>query len=387
MSYIDPDISRIEWDNLTGWIDGDTNGAVSQIDPGGQLSYDLRGATSGATAARWKDIGTIGSGDYYCEIRFIGNPWDGRDVNYRGIRVLIDAGTQRLYIHIANDRSAAGDGIWVNDGASDVKVLTKTWDNNWHTIVLFIHNNQTDCDIWVDKDPETESADVTDADCSDETVEADGFVALYGEGSPDGNGEYHIGFTYLGSTLKPGETNWHSPTANGAHNNEWPSPTNVYYSDDVSSAPQGDKAHSFESFEDAGFDLIDDLPTNVRIDGIEVSIEAKADVGDGGGISIQLNANSDSKNNTWPGDGVEYTKTYGGSTDKWGRAWTRSDFTNDTFWLYAYSQNTGQNYIDHIQVKVYYTEYLIGNKSVNGILKTNIKSINSISVANLKTVN
>lgn len=183
------------------------------------------------------------------------------------------------------------------------------------------------------------------------------------------------------------DTGFHSPTSNGLYNNEWTHPEDAYTSNNSYADPSGNLEQSYELFEIGGTDLIDSIPADARIDGIEVKIEAKADVGEGGTIDVAMNANSDQKQLTWAGDNTEYTKTYGGSTDKWGRSWVRSDFANATFWLYARSENTGQNYIDHIQVKVYYTEYLIDNKSVNGVAKASIKSINSILAGNIKTVN
>ena len=202
MAYVNPTILEEDWGDLVGWVDGDTNGGVSEIDPAGQLHLDLRAVSSTGQANRGKDIGTIDTGDYYIEYKFKGNPWDGHataSVN-RGIGINVQAGTNWLIPRIMNGHTD-GDGIWVYDGATYNKVLAKTWDNEWHTIVFYVHNSQTDVDIWVDKHP-SETADVTDADCSHAKV-TDGLVGVTGYGSTDGDGEYHIDYLYIGEELLP----------------------------------------------------------------------------------------------------------------------------------------------------------------------------------------
>jgi len=203
MAYINPDILQEDWDDLTDWTDGDTNGAVSEIDPAGQLYLDDRALTDNGRTKRSKNIGSIGSGDYYVEIRFKGDKWDGYGTVDFGMNFLHESGRpKRLNFAIGNGfTDPSGDGIIVfgSNGVGHL-VYAHTWDNNWHTIVFFVHNSGTDVDIWIDKDPATEPADITDADC-DYVGGTDGNVNVRGFGTPAGDGEYHIDYWYIGTEL------------------------------------------------------------------------------------------------------------------------------------------------------------------------------------------
>jgi len=188
------------WDGLGTWTDSDNAGAVSSIDPAGELYLDCRAMTGNGYARRIKDIGTIGTGDYTVYIRFKGDVWDGQGTaGAHGLRFITDAGTSGLVLLIANDYTDDGgtDGIWIFDGASYVKVLTKTWDTGWHTIRIDVHNSQTDADIYID-DETTPS--VTDADCSHVTSN-DGDVYVDGYGTVAGNGEYHIDYIKINAGI------------------------------------------------------------------------------------------------------------------------------------------------------------------------------------------
>jgi len=199
--YVNPNLIEEDFANLTGWTDSDSNGAVSEIDPAGQLHLDCRDIPSGVGyGKRSKDIGTIGDGDYYAELKFEGDVWDAAGGTANGIRVSINAATNFLQATIRGD-SSGNNGIYLYDGATEPKIYSHDWDNDWHTIVFYVHNSQTDVDIWIDKDPATEAADVTDADCSAGAWAADGFTDLYGYGSEAGNGEYHIDYIYVGDAL------------------------------------------------------------------------------------------------------------------------------------------------------------------------------------------
>ncbi len=200
-SYINPDIFQIDWGNLTGWADNDSNGAVSEIDPAGQLHLDIRGASGDAIARRTKDLGTIGTGNYYVEIKFKGDNWDGYGARAHGFYFGIAAGTNELDVVIGNGMSA-GDGIEIYDGISAWQyVHSETWTNDWHTIVFFVHNSQTDVDIWIDKSP-WGAADVTDA-VAEYSGSADGTTEVMGRGTVAGDGEYHIDYYYVGSERFP----------------------------------------------------------------------------------------------------------------------------------------------------------------------------------------
>ena len=186
------------WDALGSWADNDANNAESSISPAGELYFDdraLNADNSSSRANRSQDIGTIGAGDYTVYMRFKGDVWDGQEnTDHDGIRLLVDGASQRLQFFIAQNADGAGsNGIWLDNGAGFVKVVIKSWDNNFHTIRLDVHNSQTDVDIYIDG-----VLAATDADCSDE-IGTDGLVILSGYGSQAGNGEYHIDFLKINS--------------------------------------------------------------------------------------------------------------------------------------------------------------------------------------------
>jgi hypothetical protein len=201
--YCTWDLLNELWASLTSWVDDDSNAAVSSISPAGQLYLDCRALSlDGGRAARYQDIGTIGTGDYSVYMRFKGDVWDGKqlDDGSDGIRIVVGGGTNALYFMIANQADGSNDGVWIYDGASWVRVITKTWDNNWHTIKLDVHNSQTDVDIYIDGE-ETPSA--TDADCSYQPGVANGFIYIYGWGTIAGNGEYHLGALRINTGVCP----------------------------------------------------------------------------------------------------------------------------------------------------------------------------------------
>ena len=119
MAFINPNIFQIDWDDLIGWADLDGDGGVSEIDPAGQLHLDCRAMSANGKAHRRQDLGTIGTGDYYVEIRFKGDTWDGFGNEDWGIILQTPAGTDTLLAHIGNDFvSPAGDGILIFDGST-----------------------------------------------------------------------------------------------------------------------------------------------------------------------------------------------------------------------------------------------------------------------------
>lgn len=199
MAYVNPNILQQEWDNLTGWVSRDTNGGVSSISPAGQFYGDITNPTGNAQAGRQDDdiITSTGSADVWVEIRSKGDVWDGFSESV-GFRLIISCGTNEMVINWGNGAAIGGDGVWIDDGAGDQKVLVKTWNNNWHTIVIHIHNSQTDADVWIDKDPNTEGADIVDADITT-GVSREGLARLDVRG--DTNGEYHIDYLYVGTEL------------------------------------------------------------------------------------------------------------------------------------------------------------------------------------------
>ena len=187
-----------EWNSVTGWTDNDINGAVSSISPVGQLYLDCRAVTvDGSRARRTQDVGTFGTGNLTVYMRFKGDVWDDNStVSQSGLKPEISAGTNRLVVVIGNQCDGSTDGVWVLDNAGAYqKVITKTWDNNWHTIQFDIHNSQTDVDIYID-----DSLEATDADMA-YSATTDGEVTISGYGTVTGNGEYHVDYIKINSGL------------------------------------------------------------------------------------------------------------------------------------------------------------------------------------------
>ena len=205
MSYINPNLLQQDWDNTTGWTGGASSGATVSISPAGQLFLDFSGATNLAAASESKDIGTIGTGNYYVEMRFKGDKWDGYNQATHGVSIFLQAGTHPIFVAVGNGFSTpTGDGVVVRDSAEAYQlVISKTWDNNWHTIVLFIHNNQDDMDIWIDKNPSTEAANATDVSTGSTKYVDDGYMTVGGRGANTIQGSYHIDYNYVGTELIP----------------------------------------------------------------------------------------------------------------------------------------------------------------------------------------
>lgn len=184
-----------EWDALGSWSDFSSNGGVSSISPAGQLYLDCRSLTDTGYAGRSIDFGSIGSGDYWAKIRFKGDVWDSRSPIASGFFLALNGVTYESYFIWGINDAIHGDGIWLYDGADYQKIYAHTWDNNWHTLLIHIHNSQTDMDIWVD-----DVKRVTDAVCTSGAGN-DGAVYLRAYGSVAGNGEYHVDYLYIGDVL------------------------------------------------------------------------------------------------------------------------------------------------------------------------------------------
>ncbi|MFX0137061.1 MAG: DUF2341 domain-containing protein, partial [Candidatus Hodarchaeota archaeon] len=157
------------------------------------------------------------------------------------------------------------------------------------------------------------------------------------------------------------ETSYHSPTATGDVYNNWISqsnPTYAYTSNNTSVYRhiQGDQGQDYYNF-----NL--NIPANVDIEGIEVSIEGRRDPFFGNAeCTIEL---------SWNG-GTTWTTSYkeliwwstldsylsaGGSTDLWGKpsGWVPSHFNNANFRVLLRESGYNPLYVDHVRVKVYYS--------------------------------
>jgi len=160
------------------------------------------------------------------------------------------------------------------------------------------------------------------------------------------------------------DTGWRSPSAEGEDYDQWSSFQDVYSSDDQWGSSGMNNGYKNDCY---NFSFSFGL-SGVSIDGIEVKIEAFRGGPGAGDAKIDVAL-------SWDG-GSNYTSqkttaalehspegfyTLGGPTDTWGRSWSESEISNANFRLRVNANlafNTAA-YIDHIQVKVYYSKNLI----------------------------
>ena len=160
---------------------------------------------------------------------------------------------------------------------------------------------------------------------------------------------------------------WRDPTAveNYGTGQTWANPTNVYASDDIKATCYLPKGGGSVSKQLRATNLGFDLPASATVVGIEARIERSRNSAEGvtdysirilkGGVeSGDEKASAD----IWPT--ADAYKAYGGAAVLWGLTWTREDINSTNFGI-SISAAGGTvttatfAYIDHIQIKVYYT--------------------------------
>jgi hypothetical protein len=174
------------------------------------------------------------------------------------------------------------------------------------------------------------------------------------------------------------DTGFESPSSTGDPSNQWTNPTNAYVSNN--NRTYTNTYWAKQSYGGFGFSI----PSGATIDGIEYDIEALENPTRGstlvvGGLSWDAGSHNVTKN-TSPLTTSETIKVLGGSTDTWGRTWSDTDFSNTNF--RAYIGATASIYdaiqVDHIQVKVYYTEATGTNMKIN--ISDTWKDIDSVLI-------
>ncbi|MBN2020809.1 MAG: hypothetical protein JW749_11370 [Sedimentisphaerales bacterium] len=170
----------------------------------------------------------------------------------------------------------------------------------------------------------------------------------------------------------PEISDWHSPTETGVPYNEWHDPEKAYSTNNQytwRTYSDLGRFSSEQSYKNFSFNI---YPGSI-INGIEVQVEGYIDssidnairitlFGEGGGTSSQKSIAFGTS---------ETTETYGSPSDLWGIDWFPDDFTNANFGVnvVGYAGNSiAKQYVDHIQVKVYYTTLegdLDGDGAVN----------------------
>ncbi|MFA5154463.1 MAG: hypothetical protein WC554_18110, partial [Clostridia bacterium] len=158
------------------------------------------------------------------------------------------------------------------------------------------------------------------------------------------------------------DTGWKSPTATGAVYNDFTNPTYAYSSNDQYATRLMANGSTFrQSYSGFGFGV----PAGATINGIEVSIEGHGSVQ----IALPHYIHNESASN----NRLKYfthlvsdsAVVEGGASDLWSGTWVADDFSDESFYMYLTTDPDGTDgitiSIDHIQVKVYYTEATVVN--------------------------
>ena len=158
------------------------------------------------------------------------------------------------------------------------------------------------------------------------------------------------------------DTGWLSPTSSAG--TDWTNANNIYSSNNVDASWSSTAIQTSPILYGYGFNF-GDIPAGATIDGIEVTVEHSSSATTSLDVeNVKLytdtTAKSADKEAGTTLSQTESTETYGSPTDTW--SWTGitdADFTTSFRVGVEYSTATSSNrtaYVDHIQVKVYYTE-------------------------------
>lgn len=192
------------------------------------------------------------------------------------------------------------------------------------------------------------------------------------------------------------DTGLKSPTATGEDFNDWDNPTWAYASDNNRADGDGLKAAPHEQ---DYYNFTFGVPDGATIDGVEVVIEAKTQPDSAVKTRVELswdggaNYTAYKEKTGWPsGVAADATKTFGANDDLWGRVWASGEFSNANFRVKVYPKGPSNGdtwYIDHLQVRVTYTEVggPAGVKTINDVAIASVKTINDEPIAEVKTIN
>ncbi len=174
------------------------------------------------------------------------------------------------------------------------------------------------------------------------------------------------------------DTGFKSPTSTGEDHTDWTNPSDAFSSNDVyaTATNDGEKQDYF--------DFTFGVSAGATIDGIEVEIEAKDAGGGVNACEAELSWNGGTTYTTSGKDtGLLTTSdvvyTLGGASDTWGRSWDDGEFSNANFRIRLnYDKNfTGGLSVDHVQIKVFFTEAAPAVASVINLGNTIINTTNN----------
>ena len=174
-------------------------------------------------------------------------------------------------------------------------------------------------------------------------------------------------------------TGWKNPTATGIGTgyNEWTDPTNAYASDDTRAS-----AHPWDSQSYYNFDF--NIPAGATINGIIVSVECYCDKAN---YLFYTNLTYDNFVHFVGGKSFEQPTSegineMGSSTDTWDHVWTADELSNANFRIIcdpSAEYATDTTYIDHIKMKIFYTELSSSSSSSSSNSSSSSSSFSSSS--------
>jgi len=155
----------------------------------------------------------------------------------------------------------------------------------------------------------------------------------------------------------------------------WANPTNAATSDDTRAIVNVAKTTYSDWLRLTNFGFTSgDVPSGATIDGIEVSVERQsADVLDVTDSAIYLRDSAASQQGDnkasgtgWSSGGDEIV-VYGGAADTWNALLDQADIVSSNFGIDISAGNSGSTNrearIDHVKIRVYYTEAASGSTS------------------------
>lgn len=170
-------------------------------------------------------------------------------------------------------------------------------------------------------------------------------------------------FVSHGDTAIAADTGLKNPTANaadtGGDGNGFELNPTYAYTDNTQYASNVNGAADRHRYYNYGISI----PGGSAIDGIAVRLDWRLDSTSGtNNLAVELSWDggttwTTAKNNTTESTSM-HTNTLGGATDKWGRTWSASDFSDANFRVRITCNSTDANrdfYLDWVAVRVYYS--------------------------------
>jgi len=186
------DIDDEDMADITDWTDGDSGtGDSSQVTFDGKSCMKLyTGITNGGQAYRYQDIGSFGTRTVFSYNMYIDTIGTLADVN----RLIIEHsdGTTRLYVVWASD------GLFINDGASNIEVGTNlVVQDVWQEWTFDVNWTAKTVDVYLDGILKASAVD-----CSCASTDPNGLIQIYLKSTTVANLISYIDWFKAGSDFK-----------------------------------------------------------------------------------------------------------------------------------------------------------------------------------------